>query len=58
MLELNQEEIGLLSGVSRQRAHAALHRLEAGGLLRLGFGGVTVLDLAGLRAYEGEAGAA
>ena len=52
-LALNQEEIGLLSGVSRQRAHAALHKLEAQGLLRTSFGGVTVLDLAGLRAYEG-----
>ncbi len=53
-LQLNQEEIGLLSGVSRQRAHAALHRLEAQGLLRTTFGAVTVLDLSGLRGYDSD----
>jgi hypothetical protein len=39
--------------VSRQRANEALHELERAGLLRIEFGGVTVLDLPGLRAYEG-----
>ena len=52
-VQLNQEEIGLLSAVSRQRANEALHELERAGLLRVEFGGVTVLDLAGLRAYCG-----
>lgn len=51
-LQLSQEEIGLLSGVSRQRANAALHRLEAQGLLRVSFGAVTVLDLRALRGYS------
>lgn len=50
-VHLNQEEIGLLSAVSRQRTNEALHQLERAGLLRVEFGGVTVLDLAGLRSY-------
>ena len=54
-VQLSQEEIGLLSGVSRQRANEALHELERAGLLRVEFGGATVLDLAGLRAYSGAA---
>jgi CRP/FNR family cyclic AMP-dependent transcriptional regulator len=54
-VQLSQEEIGLLAAVSRQRANSALHALERAGLLRVAFGGVTVLDLAGLRAYQGSA---
>jgi CRP/FNR family transcriptional regulator, cyclic AMP receptor protein len=50
---LSQEEIGLLSAVSRQRANEALKGLERDGLLRIEFGGVTVLDLPGLRGYSG-----
>ncbi len=52
-IQLNQEEIGLLAGVSRQRANEALHQLEHAGLLRLDFGSVTVLDLPRLRGYHG-----
>ena len=52
-VQLNQEEVGLLSAVSRQRTNEALHELERAGLLRVEFGGVTVLDLAGLRGYCG-----
>ncbi|MEO6746227.1 MAG: helix-turn-helix domain-containing protein [Caldimonas sp.] len=51
-MQLSQEEIGLLAAVSRQRANAALHALEPAGLLRLAFGGLTVLDVGGLRAYR------
>ncbi|MBI1943223.1 MAG: Crp/Fnr family transcriptional regulator [Betaproteobacteria bacterium] len=50
---LSQEEIGYLSGVSRQRANQALRVLEQAGLLRLEYGGVTVMDVEGLRRYEG-----
>ncbi len=50
---LSQEEIGLLAAVSRQRANEALKALERAGLLRIEFGGVTVLDLHGLRGYGG-----
>lgn len=52
-VQLSQEEIGLLSGVSQQRTNEALHELERAGLLRVEFGGATVLDLHGLRAYGG-----
>lgn len=51
-VQLSQEEIGLLAGVSRQRANAALHELERSGLLRVEFGGATVLNLQGLREYS------
>jgi CRP/FNR family transcriptional regulator, cyclic AMP receptor protein len=54
-IQLSQEEIGLLGGVSRQRANASLHRLEAAGLLRVEFGGVAVLDVGGLRRYASNA---
>ncbi len=52
-VHLSQEEIGLLSAVSRQRTNEALHTLERDGLLRIEFGGVTVLDLVRLRGYCG-----
>ncbi len=51
-VQLSQEEIGLLAAVSRQRANESLHALERAGLLRVEFGGVTVLDLPGLRGYS------
>jgi len=47
-LQISQEEIGLLSGVSRQRANQGLQVLEKEGLLRVEYGGITVLDLEGL----------
>jgi CRP/FNR family transcriptional regulator, cyclic AMP receptor protein len=50
-LEITQEEIGALSGISRQNANQCLKRLEKEGLLRLEYGGVTVVDLEGLRSY-------
>lgn len=53
-VRLSQDEIGLLSAVSRQRANRALHELERAGLLRVEHGGVEVLDLDGLRNYLGE----
>jgi CRP-like cAMP-binding protein len=50
-LQLSQEEIGLLSGVSRQRANQALQVLERAGLLKVEYGGVRVLDLEGLKRF-------
>jgi CRP/FNR family cyclic AMP-dependent transcriptional regulator len=50
-LEITQEEIGALSGISRQNANQCLRRLEQEGLLRLEYGGVTVIDLGRLRRY-------
>ena len=54
LVQLSQEEIGLLSGSSRQRANQALQVLEKKGLLRLDYGGIRVLDLEGLRRYEAD----
>ena len=54
LVQLSQEEIGLLSGSSRQRANQALQVLEKQGLLRLDYGGIRVLDLDGLRRYEAD----
>ena len=50
---LSQEEIGYLSGVARQRANQALRVLEGAKLLRIEYGGVTVLDVEGLNRYDG-----
>lgn len=50
-LEITQEEIGALSGISRQNANQSLKRLEREGLLRLEYGGVTIIDLDQLRSY-------
>jgi CRP-like cAMP-binding protein len=50
-LPVSQEELGQIVGLSRQRVNQALKRLEAEGLLRVEYGGVTVLDLERLRNY-------
>lgn len=51
LVRLTQDEVALLSAVSRQRANRALHALQAAGLLRVEFKGIRVLDLPGLRCY-------
>ena len=50
-LQTSQEEIANLSGLSRQRCNAALNRLREAGLLRIEYGGITVIDLEGLRRF-------
>jgi CRP-like cAMP-binding protein len=50
-IEISQEEIGLLSGLSRPSVIKNLKILEGAGLLRVEPGGITVLDLEGLRTY-------
>jgi CRP/FNR family transcriptional regulator, cyclic AMP receptor protein len=50
-LEITREEIGALSGISRQNANQCLKRLEKGGLLRLEYGEVTAIDLERLSNY-------
>jgi CRP/FNR family cyclic AMP-dependent transcriptional regulator len=50
-LEISQEELGLLAGISRQRANQALKVLEQQGLVRMEYGVVEVMDLVGLRQY-------
>ena len=52
-IEITQEEIGALSGISRQIANQCLKRLEQEGLLRLEYGGVTIIELERLR-HHGE----
>jgi CRP/FNR family cyclic AMP-dependent transcriptional regulator len=48
-LEISQEDIGRLSGVSRQIATRALHEIQGIGILRIGYGSIEVLDLAALQ---------
>jgi len=50
-LEVSQEEIGYLAGISRQRVNQALHALEAVGLLKVEYGAIVINDLDGLRRY-------
>jgi len=50
-LQISQEEIGHLSGLSRQRVNHALHVLQEAGLLRVEHIGITIADLDGLRAW-------
>ncbi|MDO8876217.1 MAG: Crp/Fnr family transcriptional regulator [Pseudolabrys sp.] len=52
-LEVSQEEIGLLSGISRQMANKSLQILESKGLLRVEHNGITVLELERLARYGG-----
>lgn len=50
-IQISQEEVGYLSGVSRQRVNRALGVLEKAGLLRVEYGRVRILDLDGLRSF-------
>jgi CRP-like cAMP-binding protein len=51
LLRITQQELAWLVGLSRQRVNQALIALQAGGLIRIEYGGVRVIDLAGLRDY-------
>ena len=50
-LQISQEELGYLAGVSRQRANQGLKVLEDAGLVRSEYGGIHVLNLDGLRSF-------
>jgi CRP/FNR family cyclic AMP-dependent transcriptional regulator len=50
-LEISQEEIGLLSGLSRPVTNKSLQVLEANGLLLVERNGLTVRNLEGLRDF-------
>ena len=52
LLRITQQELGYLVGLSRQRVNQALAALAGHGLIRVEYGGVRVLDLAGLRAFR------
>jgi CRP-like cAMP-binding protein len=49
LLRITQQELGYLIGLSRQRVNEALNSLQDRGLIRIEYGGVSVLDLDGLR---------
>lgn len=51
-VQLSQEELGYLSGVSRQRVNQALHKLEGAGLVQVEYGRIRILDLDGLGSYD------
>ena len=53
-IQISQEEIGYISSVSRQRANQALQLLEKKKLLTVDYGGITILDLEGLRRFPEE----
>ncbi|MBS0241684.1 MAG: Crp/Fnr family transcriptional regulator [Proteobacteria bacterium] len=53
-IEITQEELALLAGVSRQVVSRGLKVLEEAELLRMERGGLTVIDLDGLAEYEGD----
>lgn len=50
-LEVSQEELGYLAGISRQRVNQALQTLQQHGLLKVEYGAILILDLVGLRRY-------
>lgn len=52
-LNISQEEIGYLAGVSRQRVNRSLKILEDAGFLATEYGGISILDLDGLRRFGG-----
>lgn len=51
VLELSQEEIGLLTGLSRQRVNQALRRLASEGMVDLSYQSIRVTDLERLRHF-------
>lgn len=52
-LRVSQEELGYLTGLSRQRVNRALAVLSDRGLLRARYGRIEVFDLDGLRSFNG-----
>jgi CRP/FNR family cyclic AMP-dependent transcriptional regulator len=51
-LRINQEELGLLVGVSRQRVNIALTQLESEGLIQRGYNYITVIDRQALSKFS------
>ena len=49
VLRITQQELAYIAGLSRQRANAALQMLQEQGLVQVEYGGLRVLDLAGLQ---------
>jgi CRP/FNR family cyclic AMP-dependent transcriptional regulator len=55
VLQISQEEIGNLVGLSRQRVNRALKLLEDAGLLQVDYGGIRVRDVGGLFRFKARA---
>lgn len=53
-LQLSQEELGCLAGVSRQRVNQALKVLQDKHILAVKYGEIEVLDLAALKGFESD----
>ncbi len=51
-LEISQEELGNLSGISRQRVNQALHVLQTEGIVDVKYGAITILDVESLKSFE------
>lgn len=51
-VEISQEELGLLAGVSRQSVNRSLQELEEEGLLTVEHGRITPLDIPALTTYD------
>ena len=51
LLNITQQELGYLVGLSRQRVNVALKRLEQAQWISVSYGGIQVLDLAALRSH-------
>ena len=58
MLRITQQELAYLVGLSRQRVNEALAALESEGVIKVEYGGLRVLDLAGLRSRVFESASA
>jgi len=52
-LQISQEELAQLVGLSRQRVNRALKVLARAGFITVAYGRINVIDLAGLRKYAG-----
>lgn len=52
LLQISQEELSYLAGLSRQRVNQSLKQLENAKLLRIEYGGITVLNLEGLKQFQ------
>ena len=52
-LAISQEELGYLTGVSRQRVNRSLKALEQAGCLSVEYGGISIQNIEGLRRFGG-----
>ena len=51
VLDITQQELGYLVGLSRQRVNMALKRLEAAQWIKVTYGGIRILNLPALRSH-------